>query len=96
MFFDDSLRQSLIGLVVVLNSISFFLMGWDKLRSREKDAQRIPESLFMTLSVLGGAVGVWIGMFMFRHKTRTWYFYLGVSLIVLQHIALLLIYQKYN
>ena len=96
MFFDDSLRQSLIGLVVVLNSISFFLMGWDKLRSREKDAQRIPESLFMTLAVLGGAVGVWIGMFTFRHKTRTWYFYLGISLLLLQQITLLLIYQNYN
>ena len=43
--------------------------------------------LFLT-ALLGGAAGSWAGMYLFHHKTRHWYFVLGMPLILACQIAL--------
>ena len=40
------------------------------------------------LSLLGGSIGALLGMRTFRHKTKHWYFRIGLPLILLAQIAL--------
>ena len=83
--------------VVLTSSIGFFLMGWDKSRSRERGSQRIPEGILLFLATIGGAAGVLAGMFFFYHKTKTWYFLLSVIILFLQQCMLLsLVYCAYQ
>ncbi len=64
----------------VINIVGFFAMGIDKAKAKAK-AWRIPEKTLLTIAVLGGAIGVWLGMETFRHKTKHLHFKYGVPLI---------------
>ena len=70
-------------------AIDFALMGVDKWRAR-RDAGRIPESPLWLFALLGGALGGALGMQVFRHKTRHWYFRFGFPLLTALQLALLL------
>ena len=57
---------------------------------------RIPEATLLMLAVIGGSIGAWCGMMLFRHKTKHWKFKLGVPVIILLQFALLVyVYVKY-
>ncbi len=73
----------LLGMSLVL----FCAMGLDKRRAI-RQRQRIPEARLFLLAALGGAVGGWLGMYVFRHKTRHWTFVLGFPLLALLQLAL--------
>lgn len=78
----------LLGWVVVVSLAAFCLMGVDKRRARRK-AWRVPERSFFLLALLGGAPGAIAGMWVFHHKTRHWYFKLGLPFILLVQAVLL-------
>jgi uncharacterized membrane protein YsdA (DUF1294 family) len=80
----------LIGFFVVTNSIAFALMWIDKVKAHKKGAQRISEGMLFFMATIFGSVGVYIGMYFFRHKTKKWYFIAGIPLLILQNVALLL------
>jgi uncharacterized membrane protein YsdA (DUF1294 family) len=48
---------------------------------------RISERMLFLVSILGGSIGTWAGMYVFRHKTRHWYFVIGMPLILILQIA---------
>ncbi|MCB9153767.1 MAG: DUF1294 domain-containing protein [Caldilineae bacterium] len=51
-------------------SISLFLLyGIDKAQAVRK-GWRVPEIVLHVLALIGGFIGGWLGMFVFRHKTR--------------------------
>lgn len=62
-------------------------MGIDKLKAK-KNRWRIPEKTLFILSLIGGSIGSWSGMYVFRHKTKHWYFVIGMPAILLAQIAL--------
>ena len=78
------------GYLVVLNLIGFALMGIDKRRAVKK-LWRIPESTLFIIALIGGSVGSIIGMKVFHHKTRHWYFVYGMPAILFLQIAAVLI-----
>ena len=78
----------LAGWVAVLSAAAYCLMGMDKARAR-RGVWRVPERTFFLLALLGGAPGAIAGMWTFRHKTRHWYFKLGLPLILLAQAVLL-------
>lgn len=80
----------LLALLYLLcaNLFAFFLYGVDKRRAR-KDAWRIRERTLLLAALLGGSVGALIGMRVFHHKTRKWYFRWGVPAILALHLAVL-------
>ena len=80
----------LLGLyLLAINLTAFLLMGADKGRAR-RGAWRVPErSLFLPV-LLGGALGGVLGMQVFRHKTRHWYFRFGFPLLLIVQLAGLL------
>ena len=77
---------------IVINLIGIAVMGVDKYRAKHY-AWRIPEKMLFLVSLLGGSVGTWAGMYLFHHKTRHWYFVVGMPLIfVLQVIVIAIIF----
>lgn len=67
-------------ILIFVNIAGFIVVGVDKLKSRRK-AWRIPERVFFWFALIGGCVGVYSGFLIFKHKTRHWYFMLGIPLI---------------
>ena len=67
------------GYLAILNLASFAIMA-------------IPEKTLLVLAAAGGSPGVWLGMYVFHHKTKKRKFTLGVPVILcLQGLALLLL-----
>lgn len=73
--------------IIIINVVGFFIMGIDK-RKAEKHAWRIPEKTLFLVSLIGGSIGTLLGMYVFRHKTKHWYFVIGMPLILIIHIIL--------
>ena len=71
-------QEFYIGYIVVLALVSFIafvLYGVDKFKAK-KGLWRIKESVLLLFGFLGGAVGALIGMNLFHHKTKHWYFWI--------------------
>ena len=77
---------AIIAYLVVINLISFIVFGVDKHKAR-KHRWRVPEKVLFLLAIIGGSVGSIIGMYTFRHKTRHWYFVIGMPLILILQLA---------
>lgn len=73
--------------LIAINLVTFAVYGADKRRAR-RGAWRIPEKTLFLLPLLGGSVGALLGMRVFRHKTKHWYFVWGVPAILLAQLAL--------
>lgn len=74
--------------LLIINAISLLLMLVDK-RKAQKNLWRIPERTLFTAALFGGSIGCILGMYLFRHKTRHWYFVLGMPAILLLQLSLL-------
>lgn len=75
--------------LVVVNLLGFAMMGIDKSRARRR-AWRIPEAHLIIVALIGGSVGAILGMWLFRHKTRHWYFAYGLPVILVLQIAVVI------
>ena len=74
--------------LVGINVLAFAVYGWDKMRSKVQGARRVPEKTLFLLALLGGSVGAILGMRIWHHKTRHWYFKYGLPAILLMQLAL--------
>lgn len=74
--------------ILIVNIIGFASMGMDKRRAIKR-GWRIPEATLFTIAIIGGSLGSTIAMFLFRHKTRHWYFAYGMPSILIIHIGLI-------
>ena len=73
--------------LIAINLVTFAVYGIDTRRAR-RGAWRVPEKTLFLLPLLGGSIGALLGMRVFRHKTKHWYFVWGVPAILLTQIAL--------
>ena len=80
----------LIAYLVIMNIAGFATMGIDKAKAK-KNAWRIPEATLFLVALLGGSVGSILGMQIFRHKTKHWYFAVGMPVIFFAQLALAII-----
>ncbi len=78
---------------IVLNIVGFVLMGVDKKRAI-RGAWRISEASLFLAALLGGSLGSFLGMRYFHHKTRHWYFVVGMPAIFLLQAVLALYLGK--
>ncbi len=78
----------IIGYFVIMNMAGLFVMFSDKKRA-EKHRWRIPEKTLFLVSILGGSIGTWAGMYLFRHKTKHWYFVIGMPAILIIQVAVI-------
>ncbi len=64
------------------------MMGADK-NFAKKNKRRIPEANLFLVSLLGGSLGGFIGMKLFRHKTKKPAFYAIYSVSLIMHCIIL-------
>ena len=74
--------------LVIINFIGFIIMGYDKRRAI-KNKWRVPEKSLMSVSLIGGSVGMLLGMKFFRHKTKHKLFTIGVPLILIIEVLVI-------
>jgi uncharacterized membrane protein YsdA (DUF1294 family) len=78
--------------LILINFVGFVLYALDKAKSKRKGSRRIPERVLLWVARLGGGVGCWMGMMLFRHKTKHVRFKVLVPLwTVLWIVALVLL-----
>jgi uncharacterized membrane protein YsdA (DUF1294 family) len=83
-----TLTYSIIGIFAFVNLVAFVIMADDKRRSiRGGNTERIPEGVLFFMAVAFGSIGVYASMLLLRHKTRKWYFIIGVPLLIMQNVA---------
>lgn len=85
----------IIAYVIIINIIGLLSMFIDKYRAI-KNKWRIPEKTLFLIAILGGSIGSNIGMRLFRHKTKHWYFVFGMpAILIIQLVIISLILGKY-
>ena len=86
--------QAIIIYLIVVNVVTFIAFGIDKWKSKH-DKWRIPEATLLGMAVIGGSIGAWLGMRVWRHKTMHKKFQFGIPVIILLQIALIIwIYSR--
>ena len=73
---------AVIAALLVMNLFSFFLMRHDK-QCAKKNRRRVPEKTLFLAAALFGGLGGTAGMFVFRHKTKHWYFRVFFPLLLI-------------
>jgi len=76
----------LYNYIIVINFIALVMMMIDKGRAIA-DKWRIPERTLFIVFLLGGSVGGFIGMKIFRHKTQKIGFYIGLPILMVIHMV---------
>ena len=76
----------IIVYIAMISVVDLMLYAADKVRAR-KGLWRIPEKVLLGVGFIGGATGGLLGMLIFRHKTKHWYFYLINLVSVALHVA---------
>lgn len=71
--------------VIIINLIGFVVMYLDKNKAK-KGNYRISEKTLFTTALLLGAIGVYIGMYKFRHKTKHLSFTVGIPVCIIINI----------
>ncbi|MDE5695807.1 MAG: DUF1294 domain-containing protein [Lachnospiraceae bacterium] len=85
---------SIIALyLTIINITGFAVMGIDK-RKAIRHRWRVRESTLFLIALIGGSVGSILGMRVFHHKTRHWYFAYGMPLILIVQILLAVLIFK--
>lgn len=83
--------MNMISMIVLyltaVNLAGFAVMGIDK-RKAVRHLWRVRESTLFLIALIGGSAGSILGMQVFRHKTRHWYFVYGMPAILVLQILL--------
>jgi uncharacterized membrane protein YsdA (DUF1294 family) len=88
-------QQILIGVLVIINIVAFLIMAHDKRKAvRGNGTKRTPEGIVFFMASIFGAIGIYLAMVLLRHKTRKWYFQLGIPLLILQNVATLYLLRE--
>lgn len=73
--------------LTAVNLTGFAVMGIDK-RKAVRHLWRVRESTLFFIALIGGSPGSILGMHVFHHKTRHWYFVYGMPAILILQIFL--------
>ena len=78
----------LLGYLALISLVAFSMYGLDKWKAKH-NKWRIPEFTLLGLAAIGGSLGAFLGMQIFRHKTQHKQFKYGVPLCLLVHVAVI-------
>lgn len=87
------MKTFVVVYVTIMNILGILAMGIDKQKAR-MHRWRIPEKILFLVSLLGGSAGTWAGMYLFRHKTKHWYFVVGMPLILICQVLVITFIRK--
>ena len=75
--------------LIIINIIGFIICFIDK-RKAIKNKYRIKEITLLIISLIGGCLGFYIGMYTFHHKTKKLKFTLLVPIMIIMWIVLII------
>lgn len=81
--------------LLAINLLAFLIYGVDKWKAK-REKWRVPEKTLFLLALLGGSGGALVGMKVFHHKTRKWYFRFGIPAILILQIAAAALYFAHS
>ncbi|TYQ15674.1 UNVERIFIED_CONTAM: uncharacterized membrane protein YsdA (DUF1294 family) [Acetivibrio alkalicellulosi] len=87
-------KMIIISFFVMFNIVTFFMMNIDKSKAK-KGKWRISERNIFICALFFGATGIFAGMYVFRHKTKHWYFKVFIPLFIIINLFLLYIIFLY-
>ena len=87
-------QKVLLFYIYAMTILTFSICGADKFAA-QRQRRRVPEKVLFLLSALGGSVGMYLGMFTFRHKTKHWYLWVGIPLCIVVLGAFLFYFWGY-
>lgn len=68
--------------LAIINVATFLTYGLDKWKAK-RSKWRIREVALLTLAVLGGSIGAWLGMIVWHHKMQHKKFKYGIPAIII-------------
>lgn len=74
---------------IIINIITFIMFYTDKQKAI-KHKWRIPESTLILFSFIGGSFGAYLGMKIFRHKTKHPKFYILIPIFIILHLIIII------
>lgn len=83
----------IIKYLLAINVLAFAVYGVDKWKARQ-GRWRVPEATLLGLAALGGSVGAWVAMQLFRHKTKKNKFRYGVPIMFVLQLAAVLFFMN--
>ncbi|GEK91684.1 membrane protein [Alkalibacterium kapii] len=78
----NEVKLSILAVIIGMNLYAFLLFNLDKRRA-VRGSYRISEKQLLTSAFLFGGIGAWLGMVIFKHKTRHLLFRLSLPLAML-------------
>lgn len=76
----------LAGFFLLINLLGFLLMGYDKNQAR-RGRWRIREATFFFIGLIGGSLGLFLAMRVYRHKTKHLSFAIGIPLMLIINLV---------
>jgi len=84
-----------LGFLIIPNLFSFIVVGYDKYQAKNR-GWRVPERSLFLMAAAGGAIGVYLGMGAFRHKTKHGKFYYGIPILIIVNLLIyFLLFNKF-
>ena len=80
---------------IIINLLSFSIMWYDKKKAKKNEWRISEKALFLFALFLGG-IGIYSGMYKFRHKTKHLKFMIGIPIvIILNGITIYYLFTKF-
>lgn len=79
--------------LIIINLLTFIVFALDKIYAIKKK-WRYKEVSLLGMCLVGGAIGGFLAMHLFRHKTKKKVFVIGVPLIIIIHLFIILWFIK--
>lgn len=80
--------------LLLINSLGILIFKIDKQRAF-RNKWRIPERSLWLVAYFGGALGCWIGMKRYRHKTKHRTFKYGLPILLFIQIIIVILINRY-
>ena len=86
-------KKYILMYFVIINLITFIVFALDKICAIKKK-WRYKEISLLGMCLVGGAIGGFLAMHLFRHKTKKKLFVIGVQLIIRIHLVIIMWFIK--
>lgn len=86
-------KKYILMYFVIINFITFIVFALDKIYAIKKK-WRYKEVSLLGMCLAGGAIGGFLAMYLFRHKTKKKLFVIGVPLIIVIHLVIVMWFIK--
>ena len=86
-------KKYILMYLIIINLITFIVFALDKICAIKKK-WRYKEISLLGMCFVGGAIGGFLAMHLFRHKTKKKLFVIGVQLIIIIHLVIIMWFIK--